>query len=86
MTTWNSDNIFLNYLSSGKRDPKGRMIGYVVGFNNNSNEFAAWVQNTRQIKGNWIEFGVTQRAKYFASQVQATRWAYNTARERIAKL
>ena len=86
MAAWNSDNIFLNYLSSGKRDPKGRMIGYVVGFNNNNDEFAAWVQNTREVKGQWIEFGVTQRSKCFGSQEQATRWAYSVAKERIAKL
>jgi hypothetical protein len=73
------------FLSAGRRDSKGREIGYVVGLNNNGTKFAAWVQNTRRVKGEWKEFGVPQRAKYFDSQAEATRWAYSTARERIAK-
>lgn len=74
------------YLRSGRWDRNGREIGYVVGLNNNGVTFAAWVQNARRVKGEWKEFGVRQRSKTFASQEAATKWAYQTAQERIAKL
>lgn len=74
------------YLRSGRWDKKGREIGYVVGLNNNGITFAAWVQNARRVNGEWKEFGVMQQSKTFASQEAATKWAYQTAKERIAKL
>jgi hypothetical protein len=48
--------------------------------------FAAWVQNARRLNGEWKEYGVQQRSKAFSSQDAATRWAYQTANERISKL
>jgi hypothetical protein len=74
------------YLRSGKCDHKGREIGYVIGLNNNGAKFAAWVQNARRVEGDWKDFGVMQRSKTFASQEEATNWAYQTAHKRIAKL
>jgi len=74
--------IFQNFMSTGKRDSKGRMIGYVVGLRDNGTDFYAWVQNTRRIDGEWVEFGFQQRSRRFDSQQAATTWAYKTARER----
>jgi hypothetical protein len=74
------------YMRSGRYDSKNREIGYIVGLNNNGTTFAAWVQNARRVNGEWKEFGVQQRSKSFDSQEAATRWAYATAHERIAKL
>lgn len=78
--------VFENNLRSGKADSKGREIGYIVGFRDNGSDFRAYVQNARVIKGNFVEFGVQQRSKSFASQRQATCWAYATAKQRIAKV
>jgi hypothetical protein len=80
------NNLFENFLSSGKRDSSGRLIGYVVGFNDDGTNFYAWVQNTRLVNVAWKEFGVQQRSKKFTSQQAATVWAYATAKDRIAKL
>jgi hypothetical protein len=77
---------FENHLDSGKVDAAGRRIGYIVGLRDNGVDFYAWVQNARQVKGEFVDFGVQQRSKKFASQVEATNWAYRTAKERIAKL
>lgn len=74
------------YIRSGRHDSKNREIGYIVGLNNNGKTFAAWVQNARRVNGEWKEFGVQQRSKEFSSQDAATRWAYQTANERISKL
>jgi hypothetical protein len=78
--------IFENYMRSGRYDSKDREIGYIVGFRDDGVNFYAWVQNSRRIKGEWEDFGVRQRSKCFKSQALATRWAYATANERIAKL
>lgn len=80
------NDIFENFLSTGKKDSKGRDIGYVVGLRDDGTTFYAWVQNTRRVNGEWKEFGVQQRSKAFTSQASATHWAYATAKERIAKL
>jgi hypothetical protein len=75
------------FLSAGKKDQKGREIGYVVGLRDNGADFYAWVQNARSTaRDTWHEFGVTQRSKHFSSQSAATGWAYSTARARIAKV
>jgi hypothetical protein len=74
------------YVRSGRWDKSGREIGFVVGLNNNGTKFAAWVQNARRIKGEWKDFGVRQKSKFFETQEAATKWAYQTAHERIAKL
>jgi len=74
------------YMRSGRHDSKGREIGYIVGLNNNGTTFAAWVQNARRANGEWKEYGVQQRSKAFSSQDAATRWAFQTANERISKL
>ena len=74
------------YMRSGRYDSKGREIGYIVGLNNNGTNFAAWVQNARRLNGEWKEYGVQQRSKAFSSQDAATRWAFQTANERISKL
>jgi hypothetical protein len=80
------NDIFENFLSTGKKDSKGRDIGYVIGLRDDGTTFFAWVQNTRRVNGEWKEFGVQQRSKAFTSQAGATHWAYATAKERIAKL
>ena len=74
------------YMRSVRYDSKGREIGYIVGLNNNGTTFAAWVQNARRVNGEWKEYGVQQRSKAFSSQDAATRWAFQTANERISKL
>ena len=72
---------------SGRFDSKGREIGFTVGFRDNGTDFRAYVQNARRITAHeWQDFGVIQRSKSFRSQAEATRWAYATANERIAKL
>jgi hypothetical protein len=84
MTTFN--NPLETWIGSGKFDNAKREIGYIVGTNDNGEQYAAWVQNGRKANGKFADFGVAQRSKMFASQEQATRWAYTTAKERIAKL
>jgi len=84
MNDWN--NSLEVWLGSGKFDAKQREVGYIVGLNDNGTEFAAWVQNGRMIGRDFKDFGVTQRSKTFASQQEATSWAYKTAKERIANL
>lgn len=74
------------YMRSGRYDSKGREIGYIVGLNNNGATFAAWVQNARRVNGEWKEYGAQQRSKKFSNQDAATRWAFQTANERISKL
>ena len=74
------------YIGTGRKDSKGREIGWIVGLNNNGTTFAAWVQNARRVNGEWKEYGVQQRSKAFSSQDAATRWAFKTANERISKL
>ena len=73
------------YVGTGRNDSKGREIGWIVGLNNNNVNFAAWVQNARKVNGEWKEFGVQQRSKYFPSQETATAWAYATAQVRRHK-
>jgi len=75
-----------SYIRSGRTDSKGREIGYVVGLRDDGTTFYAWVQNARQVNGQWVEFGVQQRSKAFASQAAATAWAYATANQRISKI
>jgi hypothetical protein len=75
-----------SYIRSGRYDSKNREIGYIVVFRDNGVDFRAYVQNARRIAGEWQEFGVKQRSKSFTSQTAATRWAYATANERIAKI
>jgi hypothetical protein len=72
---------------SGRWDSKDREIGYVVGFRDNGADFRAYVQNARRVNGEWNEFERAQQpSKSFKSQEAATRWAYQTANERITKL
>ena len=75
-----------SYLRAGKFDSKGREIGYAVVFRDNGSDFRCYVQNTRRIGGEWVEFGAPQRSRSFDSQAAATTWGYATAHERIAKL
>jgi hypothetical protein len=86
MLEFNKENIIEAWLGSGKFDNANREIGYIVGFNDNGEQYAAWVQNGRKANGNFSDFGVRQRSKHFQTQAQATAWAYRTAKERIAKL
>ena len=76
------------FVGSGKKDKKGREIGFIVGFNNDgAGDFRAWVQCARRTAPcKWFDFGALARSRGFASQEAATRWAYRTAKERIAKL
>lgn len=84
------NEIFEAVVPSTVRDTKGRLIGYLVGFYDNGVDFYAYVQNARQVKrkGEFVfeSFGVSQRARKFASQDAATKWAYPTAKARIANL
>jgi hypothetical protein len=77
--------IIMTFLSSGKFDHKGREIGYAVVFRDNGTDFRCYVQNTRKVNGEWVEFGVPQRSRSFESQEVATNWGYKTAKERLAK-
>lgn len=80
-------DMFETFMGSGKFDAKGREIGWTVGFRDNGTDFHAWVQNARRLKnGEFHDFGVAQRSKKFDSQEAANRWAYATAKARIAKL
>lgn len=74
------------YLNSGKRDAKGRFIGYIVGFRDDGINFYAWVQAARCVNGYWTDFGVRQRSQRFPSQAAATRWAFAVANARLAKI
>lgn len=77
---------FETFVPSNKKDAKGRLIGYIVGLRDDGVNFYAWVQNARMSNGNFADFGVMQRSKCFANQESATKWAYATAKQRIAKL
>lgn len=78
---------FETFVGAGKKDGKGREIGFIVGFNDNGEDFRAWVQAARRTApGEFTDFGVRQRSKGFTSQDAANRWAYAEARARIAKL
>lgn len=74
------------YVRSGRYDSKDREIGYIVGLRDNGVDFRAYVQNARRVNGQWQEFGPSQRSKSFKSQDAATRWAYATANERVARI
>jgi hypothetical protein len=78
--------IFETFLRSGKCDAKGRHIGYIVGLREMDDGVYAWVQNGRCIDGYFGNFGVIQRSRRFETMEQANRWAYKTAKERLAKL
>jgi len=77
-----------HFIGTGRKDGKGREIGWIVGLNNNGATYAAWVQSARRVSlyGDWQEFGVQQRSKYFANQADATNWAYATVYARCAKV
>lgn len=80
---------FETTLDSGKCDTKGRRIGYTVAFGENENGLVyAFVQNARynSKKREWKNFGVAQRGKGFKTQEEATKYAYATAKRRIATL
>ena len=90
-TTAELGDIFETTLPSGKKDTAGREIGFTVCLRDNGVDFFAWVQNARLVKGSaisgeWAAFGVHQRSKKFTSAKEASRWAYATARDRIANL
>ena len=78
--------IFETFMRSGKVDSKGRHIGYIVGLREMDDGVYAWVQNGRSTPNDFIDFGVRQRSRRFDSMAQATKWAYATAKQRIAKL
>jgi len=80
------NDAFETFVGSGKKDVKGREIGFTVGLRDNGVDFYAWVQASRRVGDDFNDFGVQQRSKHFTSQAAATNWAYRTARERIAKL
>jgi hypothetical protein len=86
MTTATYGDLFENFLSTGKRDSKGREIGFIVGFRDNGEDFRAYVQNARLVNNEWVDFGVRQRSRSFPAQKFATCWAYATAQVRIHKV
>lgn len=73
-----------SFVGSGIKDSKGREIGWVVGLRNDGINFYAWVQNARSFNYNFSDFGVKQKSVCFTSQEEATRWAYTTAKQRVA--
>ena len=81
-----------NYLPTNKSDSKGREIGFIVILGDalvtdyQPLAFFAVVKNARKVNGGFEGFGASQRTYYFATQEEATTWAYKTARARIAKL
>ncbi len=77
---------FETFLPSNKKDSKDRLIGYIVGLRDDGVNFYAWVQNARKTNNDFFDFGVIQRSKCFSSQEAATKWAYATAKQRLAKL
>jgi len=78
------ENRFETTLSTGKKDSKGREVGYTVGLTNDETSFFAYVQNARRVNGEWQDFGVMQGSKKFKTQEEARRWAYHTAKTRVA--
>lgn len=77
-------DIFETAVTNNQKDNKGRVIGYIVRLVNNGTDFRALVQNARLVKGEWEEFGVRQASRSFTGQDTARRWAYQTAKERLA--
>lgn len=77
---------FETFLRSGKRDSKGRHIGYIVGLREMADGVYAWVQNARSTATGFADFGTVQRSRRFETIDAARAWAYRTAKERIAKL
>ncbi len=69
-------------IDSGKKDSKGRAIGFLVCTNTDGKQFCVLVQNTRDGEA----FGSSQRSKLVASQEAATRLGNQIAQERITKL
>jgi hypothetical protein len=78
--------ILETFLTTNKFDNSDREIGFVIGMRDDTVNFYAWVQNTRRVNGEWKEFGVRQRSKSFATQEQATKWAYVEAGKRISRV
>jgi len=74
------------YMNSDTRDSKGRQVGFIIVFRDNGEDFRAYVQNARRVNNEWEEFGVRQPSKSFQDQPTATLWAFETARQRVAKL
>lgn len=78
---------FETTLASGKFDTKGREIGFTVKFGENGGKVYAWVQKAIRVdQYEFKDWGATQRGKGFDTQEAATRWAYATAKQRIASL
>ena len=78
--------LFEVFLNSGVKDSKGRWIGFTLGFRDDGTDFRAYVQNSRLVKGEWINFGAGQPSKKFSTRIAANTWAYQSANQRIAKL
>ena len=74
------------YLPTGRKDFKGREIGFIVALVDNGTDFRALVQNARRINGEWQEFGVRQASKSYRSQAEATRCGFAIAHQRIANI
>ena len=74
------------YLLTGRKDSKGREIGFIVALVDNGTDFRALVQNARRINGEWQEFGVRQASKSYRSQAEATRCGFAIANQRIANI
>lgn len=77
---------FEMFLSAGKCDAKGREIGFTVGLRNVDGVDYAWVQKAVRVRREISDFGPYQRSKAFRSADEARRWAYATAKQRIASL
>lgn len=81
-----TNNSTLPAIDSGKKDGKGRPIGFIVYVYQwiATGDWYASVQNARLVKGQWKNFGVGQRAKKYATEDDAKRNALVIARVRAA--
>lgn len=80
-------NRFETFLPASKKDSKGRVVGYVVGLNFDGITHFAWVQKAiAKSSCEWQDFGTRQRSKEFKTAEIARAWAYQTAKERLAKI
>lgn len=73
---------FSTIINSRVFDGKGRNVSYEVYMNEVDGKFYSAVQQTRSGK----RFGTTPKCKEFETFEQSKTYAYNTAKERLAKL
>jgi hypothetical protein len=79
---------FETFIHAHKVDAKGRSLGFFVVLVDNGVDFHACVQKgiVHKRSKEPVAWGASQPSKKFKSQDEATKYAYATVRERIAKL